>query len=312
MSDSLRDRIQRHEAKLAALQQQSHSLSERVENARHLLKSAQRGILPASYAEFRQEQLAALEGQLAQVQRDAAREELALTDARQAFARAQSDESHQQAIARAMLAIDDLRKLPEKIVVLFLAAQPGEEMHLRLDEEARAIHEMIRKARHRDAVRFETAWAVRPLDLLERINEHEPRVIHFSGHGTRGGDLVFQTNDGLAKTVSQAAFVQTIQSTTGNIQLVVLNACHSHSQAAELVRHVPAAVGMLTRIGDKAARVFASYFYSAIGYGKSVRQAFEQAKASLMLEGIPEHETPALFVADGQDASQLILVRPPE
>ena len=65
-------------------------------------------------------------------------------------------------------------------------------------------------------------------------------------------------------------------------------------------------------IGDDAARTFAAQFYSAIGFGKSVNEAFEQAKAALMLENIPEEDTPELFVADGLDASELYIVRPAE
>jgi hypothetical protein len=68
---------------------------------------------------------------------------------------------------------------------------------------------------------------------------------------------------------------------------------------------------MTTIIGDTAARVFAAQFYSAIGFGLSVKQAFDQAKAALMLEGISEEDTPELFVADGIDAESFILVKPP-
>ena len=39
-------------------------------------------------------------------------------------------------------------------------------------------------------------------------------------------------------------------------------------------------------------------------------QAFDQAVARLMVEGIPEEKTPELFAADGVDADQVILVRP--
>ena len=52
--------------------------------------------------------------------------------------------------------------------------------------------------------------------------------------------------------------------------------------------HVDVAIGMNTSIGDEAALVFASQFYSSIGFGKSIKTAFDQAKAALMLEGIPE------------------------
>ena len=212
----------------------------------------------------------------------------------------------------AMSEIEKLKNLPEKITVLFLASNPLDQAQLRLDEEARAIQEMIRKSEHRDAVTLESRWAVRPLDVLQAINEYNPRVVHFSGHGSDNDEIVFQDESGIAKPVTKEAIVQVMRAGSGSIHLVVFNTCYSSNQAEAVVGHVEAAVGMNTSIGDDAARTFAAQFYSAIGFGKSVNEAFEQAKAALMLENIPEEDTPELFVADGLDASELYIVRPAE
>lgn len=67
---------------------------------------------------------------------------------------------------------------------------------------------------------------------------------------------------------------------------------------------------MNTSIGDEAARVFSSQFYSSISFGLSVLKAFEQAKAALMLEGIDEEDTPELFTKEGFDPHEIILVKP--
>jgi hypothetical protein len=210
-----------------------------------------------------------------------------------------------------MSAIERLSQLPEKITVLFLASNPVDQPQLRLDAEARAITEMIRKSKHRDSVRFESCWAVQPLDVLQAINEYGPHVVHFSGHGSDHDEIVFQDKDGNAKVVSKDAIVQTMLASSGDIQLVFFNTCFSHLQAEAVVKHVKAAVGMVIEVGDDAARVFAAQFYSAIGFGHSVKRASEQAKAALMLEGIPEENTPVLKTADGIDAESLVLVRPP-
>lgn len=61
---------------------------------------------------------------------------------------------------------------------------------------------------------------------------------------------------------------------------------------------------------DEAARIFSAYFYSAIGFGFSVKKAFEQGKAALMLEGIPEEDTPELYVREGLNPNELIIVKP--
>ena len=206
--------------------------------------------------------------------------------------------------------IERLKTLPEKIEVLFLAANPLDQVELRLDEEARSIHEMIRKSEHRDTVRMESRWAVRPLDVLQAINGCKPTVVHFSGHGLNNGELVFQNDSGSTASVSADAIAQLMRACSNEIQLVFFNACFSHNQAQAVVEYIPAAVGMKSAIGDEAARVFASQFYSAVGFGKSLSAAFEQAKAALMLENIPEEHTPELFMAEGIDPAQLVLVRP--
>jgi hypothetical protein len=206
--------------------------------------------------------------------------------------------------------LERLQQLPEKIVVLFLAANPLDQQQLRLDEEARAIAEMIRKAKHRDSVILESCWAVRPMDILQALNEHTPAVVHFSGHGSDQDEIVFQDANGNAKLVSKEAIVQTMMASSEDIRLVFFNTCYSRNQAEAVVEHVEASIGMKTSIGDEAARVFASQFYSAIGFGLSVKKAFEQAKAILMMEGIQEEDTPELFIHEGVNPEDLVIVKP--
>ncbi|RRJ97498.1 CHAT domain-containing protein [Opitutaceae bacterium TAV4] len=206
--------------------------------------------------------------------------------------------------------LEKLTQLPERITVLFMASNPLDQTQLRLDEEARAIAETIRKSEHRDAVALVSCWAVRPLDVLQALNEHRPRIVHFSGHGSDQDEIVFQDNQGAAKLVTKEAITQTMAAGSAEIQLVFFNTCYSRNQAEAVVQHVPAAIGMKTSIGDEAARVFAAAFYSAIGFGLSVGRAFAQAKAALMLEGIPEQDTPELFMAQGVQAYDLVLVKP--
>lgn len=206
--------------------------------------------------------------------------------------------------------LDQLHELPESINVLFLAANPIDRPQLQLDEEARAIQEKIRMSEHRDAVQFVSRWALRPGDILQALNECDPQVVHFSGHGSETGAIIFQDDRGRSKPVSQAAILETMAATAGRIQLVFFNNCHSRERAEAVVRHVPAAIGMNTTITDEAARIFSAQFYAAIGFGHSVERAFKQAKAALMLEGIPEDSTPELFLGEDVDGGTLVLVRP--
>lgn len=195
--------------------------------------------------------------------------------------------------------------------VLFFACNPQDQGHLRLDQEARAIGQMVRMSDFRDVLQFQTKWAVQPLDLLQAVNEFKPRIVHFSGHGGSDGYLAFEDEAGNTKLVGPDALAQSLQSASDEIQLVFLNACHSVKQAEVVCQHIPAAVGMRSGIGDTAAKVFAMQFYSALGFGHSVQRAFDQAKAGLLLEGIKEDETPALYVRSDVDASSFYIVRKP-
>lgn len=202
-----------------------------------------------------------------------------------------------------------MQRSPEESVVLFLASNPVAEAKLKLDEEARAIQERIRMAEFRDAIRFESRWAIRPLDILQSINETKPVAIHFSGHGFRTGELVFTDWNGAPKSVTAEAVSSVVAASSERIRLLFFNACFSEEQAKAVTKHVDAAIGMTDSIGDEAARVFASAFYSAVGFGKSVQEAFDQARSALLLEGIPEANTPRLFVKDGVIAKQIVLVK---
>jgi hypothetical protein len=205
--------------------------------------------------------------------------------------------------------LQKLLQPPAEIRILFIAANPLDQSPLRLDEEAREIESLIRSSAHRDSIHFHSHWAARPLDLIQKLNEIKPTILHISGHGSDQDELVFQDDQGETKLVSKDAFVQTLAATTGSLQLIVLNNCHSSPQAEAATQHIAAAIGMRDEITDPAARIFASRLYSAIGFGLDLDKAFRQAKAALMLEGIPEENTPVLFTIRNQPPEEIILVR---
>ncbi|GAB2570766.1 hypothetical protein Aab01nite_05570 [Paractinoplanes abujensis] len=71
-----------------------------------------------------------------------------------------------------------------RVRILFLAANPLATSRLALDEEAREVTEKLRLSRDRQVFDLVTRWAVRPGDLLQHLNEHNPQIVHFSGHGS--------------------------------------------------------------------------------------------------------------------------------
>lgn len=190
----------------------------------------------------------------------------------------------------------------QKTRILFLAANPKDSSKLRLDEEIREIHVRIRAAEFRDSFELVSRWATRPLDLLQAFNEVQPHIVHFSGHGSRQAELTLEDDDGNAKMVSEEALVSLFKNVSDNIRLVLLNACHSENQARAISQQVECTIGMNVEVGDEAAIIFASMFYGALAFGRSVGQAFEQGRTALMLQGIPEENTPVLLTRPRSNA----------
>jgi len=197
-----------------------------------------------------------------------------------------------------------------KIKTLFLAANPKDTDRLALDEEIREITSKIRAADYHDSIDLISAWAVRPDDLLQLLNQHKPQIVQFSGHGSEYGEIILTDNMGEIKPVSSRALKVLFTTLKDNIRVVVLNACYSKEQAESITQVIDCSIGMSDSIGDKAAITFAASFYRAIGFGRSIQDAFDQGIAALLLEGIPEENTPVLLARDGVNPSEIILVSP--
>ncbi len=142
-----------------------------------------------------------------------------------------------------------------KVKILVFSANPRSTDRLSLDEEIRAIEEKIRSSAHRDSIEIACYWATRPDDLLQGLNEHNPQIIHFSGHGSRAG-IILNDAQGQPKPVNEDALASLFKIFTGNLQVVLLNSCYSETQAQAIVEHVPCAVGLSDAIDEGIRRYF--------------------------------------------------------
>jgi hypothetical protein len=215
----------------------------------------------------------------------------------------------QASIPERHMTIEVIQRLPEEITVLFLAANPRDTAWIGLDEEIRLIEQKLRASEHRDAVVLKPVLATRPEDLLQVLNQHRPHIVHFAGHGSEH-EIAFHDADGHTKPISTDLLAQLLRLTIDNVRLVLFNTCESRRHAQAVSAHVDVAIGMNASIDDEAARVFSAQFYSAIGFGKSVQEAFEQARLEVQLEGLPDAAVPELFARSGVDPNEVLLVRP--
>lgn len=196
--------------------------------------------------------------------------------------------------------------------ILFLTANPVNSRHLMLDEEFRRIKERLHESSLNNHIELVDVQAARPDDWLQALNAQRFRMVHFSGHGTRGGALQHVGSDGAAQPVSFQALKATLRALKGEICLMVFNACHSRQQAEMIAEEIDCVVAINEAIPDDAAIVFSNAFYRALFSRKLVQNAFDQGQAAVMMEGeLRDEHMPELLVRPGIDASKVTLI-PPE
>lgn len=203
------------------------------------------------------------------------------------------------------------RNAPEEITVLFLAASPEDEAQLRLDKEIREIEQRLRQSEYRDSIRFVPKVARQLTDLIQDLNETRPHIVHFSGHGNQA-ELAFENAEGRAQPLSNETLGVLLAATSDRIRLAVFNSCQSGAQAELATEYVSFAIGMETSVEDESAKTFAAQFYNSLGFGKTLAEAFEQAKAQVTLTHEDGGDIPQLFEAPGEDPSTTVLVAPAE
>ncbi|HKG47904.1 MAG TPA: CHAT domain-containing protein [Pyrinomonadaceae bacterium] len=189
--------------------------------------------------------------------------------------------------------------MTEKTRILFLSANPWTTGRILVDEEAREIFERIQEGPYRDRFELHKHTATRPIDLQRLLLLHKPHIVHFSGHGSKKQKIILGGSPGRGKTVDQRGLVEVLALYSRHLRLVLLNACFTHAQARSIAEVIDYSVGTGKGIGDKAGVAFAGAFYRALGFGKSIRDAFESARAELVLTKMPRTQGIELFVREG-------------
>jgi hypothetical protein len=196
--------------------------------------------------------------------------------------------------------------MPQKIKVLFLAADPfSDRAPLRLDEEMRAITQAIRQGRARDTVELVSCFGTRTRDLHRALLWHQPQIVHFAGHGGRSGVIYLGDEHGRPRAVDKDALSRLFGILDGGVRAVILNACDTLPVVEALRDVVDYVIGTNRLISDGSALTFSEGLYTALSFGKGMRQAFDFAVNQLELDGSPESETPVLRMRPGADAEPL-------
>ncbi len=165
--------------------------------------------------------------------------------------------------------------------ILILASNPRGD--LKLNEEIRDLQGVIERSRNREQLEVEVGLAVRPGDLQELLLKHNPEVVHFCGHGTGEQGLVLQNDAGREQLVSTDALSNLFELFSEQVGCILLNACYSEIQANAMIQHINYVIGMSQEIRDDAAIAFATGFYRALGYGRSIELSYKFGCSQIQL-----------------------------
>src|ERR671928_1237164 len=189
--------------------------------------------------------------------------------------------------------------MTEKIRILFFSASPWANSRILVDEEVREIFERLHEGPYREHFELFNYPAARPGDLQRLLLTYRPHIVHFSGHGSKQHKIILGGLNGRGRMVDQQGLTDVFALYNSHVRLVLLNACFTKTQARSISEVVNYSIGTSRAIGDKVCVAFAGAFYRALGFGRSIRDAFESAKAELALTKIPRSRGIELFVKEG-------------
>ncbi len=173
-------------------------------------------------------------------------------------------------------------EMTTKILVLASNSQGTEQ--LRLNPEIRDIEDALEKGKNREQFVLRSRGAVRVKDLQHWIRKTEARIVHFCGHGTGSQGLVLETTSGQQQLLDTQAIADLFKLFATQVECVVLNACYSQVQAAEINKHINYVIGTKKEIRDDAAFAFSKGFYEALGDGETIERAYKFGCNRIQLE----------------------------
>lgn len=212
--------------------------------------------------------------------------------------------------------------------ILLCAANP-EVKNLQLAAEHREIEERVARAErdvqkqtpipHASSFQFVVSPSTRSRDLLRLLQLHTPQVLHISGHGAQGGELLldgvespFSAKD--SRTIMDKRILgDVVGEFSSTLRLVFLNVCYSVTESSALTERIDCLIAMNGTVEDPVALTFAATFYEQCALGSSVAKAFRlaQVEVSSQSGNYALSQVPQLRMRAGLDPEKYQLVKPP-
>lgn len=184
----------------------------------------------------------------------------------------------------------------QALKILMLTANPAETTKLNLAKEHSKITSKLQNVQSNFLlIKYD---AVDRTEFKERTESTQPDILHFSGHGEKGGEyggIILHNEDRngyemLSDTKLDALFEYFKDEFS--MQAVVLNACFSQEQAAAIARHVPYVIGTTTQVIDDHAIAFSIGFYFKLvsTQGLDFEKAFKSGRIEAINAGAAKQD----------------------
>jgi hypothetical protein len=160
--------------------------------------------------------------------------------------------------------------------ILFIAANPQNHTLTEWEDEHKAINKILNGSNYHISSVLTRANA----DDLKDYNSKKFWLIHFSGHGTEGGKLVFEDENREGFTMRKDDFLDWVEDMNG-LRCVYLAACQTDELATEIQGLVDYAIGFKNNILNKDVIEFSKAFYESLKTFETVPLAYKDARRKL-------------------------------
>ena len=204
---------------------------------------------------------------------------------------------------------------PATLKVLAVTASPEDHPPLQLKTEIAQLQQAIQQVGSNHQIDLTILEDATPTTLRRAIEQHQPHIFHYAGHGQRGekvGSLLLCDDDGKAIPYPASDLQVILQDSS--VRVAILNGCETaakptnndqkaevpmQSIAGQLIKaKLAAVVGMQYRIPDQAALSFLTDLYQAIARDEPLDHALTQARIGLYADGTDKNHwaIPALYL----------------
>lgn len=162
-------------------------------------------------------------------------------------------------------------------ILYFTFADQADDHLPQLKREIDEVKEILRPLEIREFIKLEREESTTTADIIKTLSAYPDRIsiFHYGGHAN-GRGLELEGKSANAEGLAQLLGEQQ------NLMLVFLNGCSTAEQVQQLFNAgVKAVIATSVPIGDEKAVLFSSTFYRALANKRSIKLAFDFARAAL-------------------------------